>query len=354
MMENKDWYTERWKNKRALRNKALRKEKRELKPQETEKQDKHSLLLKVYDPAEAAEHGELGIVANLEYPAFSLLCKGTFISSSAKTKEQRIVLNQLAVGDNVIFTRPGQEILLHGITRRHSQLARLRVDASRISQAGAEEHVFAANVDVAVIVASTVQPTFHTRLVDRYLVLCQYGNVMPILCLTKIDLAPAPDLSMYRNADLPVIRISNKTHEGIGDIMQHIKGKRAVLVGNSGVGKSSLVNSLLNKERQSTKEVSRKSGKGRHETSSTSLHLLDDSTILIDTPGIRSLGLWRIDAGSLRLYYPEFLEFSRDCEFSDCTHSHEPRCAVKKAVENGLIPTERYDSYMRLLSEDQH
>ncbi len=106
-------------------------------------------------------------------------------------------MNQLVVGDNVVFEKADSTIII-GITKRHSQLARLRMDASRISQAGAEEHVFAANIDIAIIVASTVQPSFHTRLVNRYLILCQYGNVKPLLSFTKTDLAPLPDVSMYK------------------------------------------------------------------------------------------------------------------------------------------------------------
>ena len=351
MMRNKDWYTERWKNKRALRNKALRQAKHERRYQ-NQQPDEEIPALAVYEPADASRHGELGVLAAINYPSFSLLYQGDFISASVETKEQGAILNQLAIGDNVVFDRVDSTITIGGITKRHSQLARLRMDASRISQAGAEEHIFVANIDIAIIVASTVQPSFHTRLVDRYLILCQYGNVKPLLCLTKTDLAPFPDISMYRNADLPVVGISNKTQDGIENLMPYLEGKRSVLVGNSGVGKSSLINSLLKNELQATKSVSEKSGRGRHTTSSTSLHLLDASTILIDTPGIRSLGLWNIDPTSLRLYYPEFLEFATKCEFGDCTHSHEPKCAVKRAVEEGLIPHERYDSYIRLLVKD--
>ena len=350
-MKNKDWYTERWKNKRALKNKALRQAKYERRYQNQQPGEEMPALA-LYEPADASRYGELGVLAAINYPSFSLLYQGGFISSSVKTKEQGALLKQLVVGDNVVFGREDSTVIIKGITKRHSQLARLRMDASRASQAGTEEHVFAANIDIAIIVASTVQPSFHTRLVDRYLILCQYGNVKPLLCLTKTDLAPLPDISMYKNADLPVVGVSNKTQDGIGDLMPYLEGKRSVLVGNSGVGKSSLINSLLKNEVQETKSVSEKSGRGRHTTSSTSLHLLDASTILIDTPGIRSLGLWNIDSSSLRLYYPEFLEFATNCEFDDCTHTHEPKCAVKKAVEEGLIPHGRYDSYLRLLFAD--
>jgi ribosome small subunit-dependent GTPase A len=308
--------------------------------------------LVVYNSADASEHGNIGILASINNHNYSILFNDVVISGLAESGEQKAILYQLAIGDNVVFEIVEGKPVLLGITVRHSMLARLRADASRISLKGAEEHILAANVDIAIIVASTVQPPFHTRLVDRYLIMCQYGNVKPLLCLTKIDLSTMPDLSMYKGAGLPIVEVSNATQEGISNLMTYLEGKRCVLVGNSGVGKSSLINSLLKKELLLTKHVSKKTGKGRHTTSTSSLHLINKSTILIDTPGIRSLGLWNVDKNTLRLYYPEFIEFAASCKFRDCTHSHEPECAVKKAVEAGLILRERYDSYVRLLTKD--
>lgn len=241
---------------------------------------------------EALKHGVHGILAGISYPSYSILVGEHFLSFRASSAEQAALLNQLAVGDNVIFEMQERNPVIKGIIARRSQLVRLRADASRLGMANAEEHVIAANVDLAVIVASVAQPPFHPRLVDRYLIMCQYGNVKPLLCLTKIDLAPIPDVSMYRHVELPVVGVSNKTEEGIGNLMPYLEGKCCVLVGNSGVGKSSLINTLLKKEIISTKEVGEKSGKGRHTTSTSSLHLINKSTFLIDTPGIRSLGLW--------------------------------------------------------------
>jgi ribosome biogenesis GTPase len=350
-MGNKDWYTERWKNKQALKKKTRRLEKlkRNVKKDNS---DEDSLELTIYDSDDPVL-GELnqGILAGLSYPTYTILSKGKFIQGMTESKEQGGILSKLSIGDNIVFDMYDEKPVIMGITQRRSKLVRLRADASRRSQAGAEEQVIAVNMDLAIIVASVAQPTFHPRLVDRYLIVCQYGNIRPLLCLTKIDLAPIPDVSMYRGIDLPVVSISNKTNEGIDQLLPYLNGKCCVLVGNSGVGKSSLVNTLLKREEALTGEVSKKSGKGRHTTSAYMLHVLDKSTYLIDTPGIRSLGLLDIDKRSLRLYFPEFHEFATNCKFNDCTHYHEPDCAVKKAVEEGFISQERYDSYIRILSK---
>ena len=353
-MKNKGSHAGHWKTRRAMRIKSLR--------QANSKGDdsEYSRIgstgsradLEVYENDEAQKLGSIGILAELNPPKFTLLHDKRFILGKAETDYQLDLLDQLAIGDNVIFALEAENPVIKGITVRRSKLARLRMDTSKKSALRAEEHIIAANIDIAVIVASTIQPLFNPNLVDRYLVISQYGNVSPLLCITKTDLAKAPDLSMYESTDLPVVKVSNVTKDGVDKLLPYIKGKICVMIGSSGVGKSSLINSLLGEELLLTDEVGRKSGKGTHTTSTTSLHLLGESTMLIDTPGIRSLGMWGIDKDSLRLYYPEFAEFSQSCKFRDCTHSHEPGCAVKKAVEEGLIRRDRYDSYIRLLMKE--
>ena len=353
-MKGKGSRIEHWKTRRAMRIKSLRQASRDGTDSEYSKigSDSSRADLEVYEESDAQKLGNIGILAELNPPKFTLLHDGNFVLGKAETDYQLDLLDQLAIGDNVIFGLENKNPIIKGITARRSKLARLRMDTSKKSVLRAEEHVIAANIDIAVIVASTVQPPFNPNLVDRYLVISQYGGVSPLLCITKTDLAKAPDLSMYESAELPIVIVSNKTHDGVDKLLPYIKGKRCVLIGSSGVGKSSLINSLLGEELLLTDEVGRKSGKGVHTTSTSSLHLLDESTMLIDTPGIRSLGIWGIDKNSLHLYYPEFAEFSSSCKFRDCTHSHEPGCAVKKAVEAGLLRRDRYDSYIRLLKKE--
>ena len=335
-----NWYDLRRNNRRALKSRARKK----LKYGNRSTDDENIPFL---DPSSCDESLGRGIVAGLAPPRYSILSNDQLIFGHAIAPGQAQLLRRLAVGDQVIFDNDPP--VVKGILRRRSWLARLRLDATRLSLAGAEEHVLAANVDLAVIVASSVCPSFHPRLVDRYLIMCQYGNIEPLLCITKINLAPAPDVSVYERIGLSVVRVSNKTRDGLELLFGKLEKKCCVLTGHSGVGKSSLINTLLNNELIPVSGVNQKSGKGRHTTVSSSLHIISGSTYLIDTPGIRSLGLWNIDPAELRHYFTEFKQFESACQYRDCTHTNEPNCAVRLAVGNGTISRERYESYVRLM-----
>jgi ribosome biogenesis GTPase len=239
------------------------------------------------------------------------------------------------------------------IAPRRNRLARLRFDRTRRSTAGAEEHVLAANIDLAVIVVAAKRPPFHPRLIDRYLVLCQYGAVDAAVAINKMDLvAKAPDLATYRALGLPIVEVSAQTHDGLGALRRLIDGKLVVFVGHSGVGKSSLVNALLGEAAAATADVAGKRGQGRHTTSTATLHWLDDATGVVDTPGVRSLALAGLEPGELAGYFPEFEPFVEACRFRNCTHDHEPNCAVREAAVRHEIPEARYASYLRLLHEE--
>lgn len=261
---------------------------------------------------------------------------------------------RLVIGDKVLFreSSDGSSGKIEGRQPRTSTLSRFRGDSQRISAAAQEEQVIAANVDTAVIVAAKDHPEFHPRFVDRYLVICEDGGIAPLVCINKSDLPGDlhPSIEWYKSAGIPVVETSITEPRGIDELKDRIRGKLAVLVGNSGVGKSSLVNAILGTD-LATRAVSGKTGKGRHTTTASNLYNWAQNSYLVDTPGIRSLGVFHIDKASLQFGFPEFADHTEGCEYRDCSHSHEPVCGVKKAVEEGSINKHRYESYLRMLEE---
>ena len=248
------------------------------------------------------------------------------------------------------------DMAVAGVIERRNVLSRKRRDSTRRSYTGAEEQVIAANVDVAAIVASAKNPPLHPKFIDRYMVLIQHNDIDPVICLSKTDLASEEELRTleeYRNLGFTAIEVSNVTGQGIDQLSNLLRGKTAVLVGQSGVGKTSLINSIHPTQTFTTGEVSNKSGKGRHTTTSSSLYKWDEDSYIIDTPGIRSLEIWDIDPPELRYYYPEFDPYAPNCRYSNCSHWNEPigACAVKQAMADSAISEGRYESYIKILSE---
>jgi len=213
------------------------------------------------------------------------------------------------------------------------------------------ERVIAANMDVLLIIAATCQPPLRTRLIQRYLIIAERGEMEPILVLNKIDLAP-PDpevIDHFRESDLKIVEVSAGTGRGVGELSPLLANRRSILAGASGVGKSTLINRLVPGADLATRTVRPGDLRGRHTTSSASVYELPGGGMLVDTPGIRELGL-PIDPAQLPWYFPEFEKLAPNCKFNDCTHTHEPDCAVIQAVENEQIPIKRFETYLQLLS----
>ncbi|MDA8018670.1 MAG: ribosome small subunit-dependent GTPase A [Thermoanaerobaculia bacterium] len=222
------------------------------------------------------------------------------------------------------------------------------------------QRVVAANVDIVVQVASVVRPPLRPALVDRYLIAIQQGHAEPVLCVNKADLLDDSDdpetsrakaelqLADYRALDLPLVWTSVKSGTGLDELRGLLEGKTAAFVGHSGVGKSSLINALAPEVDAATGAVSQSYGTGRHTTTRSDLYDLGDFR-LIDTPGIREMGLWNLDPIALRDYFPEFEDAARSCRFRDCSHLHEPDCVVRRGVEDGDISRRRYETYLRIL-----
>ena len=209
-----------------------------------------------------------------------------------------------------------------------------------------------ANVDALVIFAANTNPVTEPFLIDRVAAIAGNQEVPIYICVNKCDLDPAVDLlRIYRNAGFPVIRASAETGEGVEELRALLAGKLTAFTGNTGVGKSSMLNCLCPQLGLATGEVSEKLGRGRHTTRHVELYQLDENTFVADTPGFASFDTEQMDVllkENLQYAFPDFEEHLGKCQFHDCSHRAEPGCAVRAAAENGSLEKTRYESYLRL------
>ena len=209
-----------------------------------------------------------------------------------------------------------------------------------------------ANIDALVVFAANVNPVTEPFLIDRVAAIAGDQNVPVYLCVNKCDLDPARELvRVYEHAGFPVIRTSAETGEGVEELRTLLAGKLTAFTGNSGVGKSSILNRLAPELKLETGEVSEKLGRGRHTTRHVELYRLGENTYVADTPGFSSFATDQMELilkENLQYAFPDFGSFIGKCRFDDCSHRKEPDCAVRAAVENGEIEKSRYDSYLKL------
>jgi ribosome biogenesis GTPase len=212
-----------------------------------------------------------------------------------------------------------------------------------------------ANIDQAVLVFSAMEPAFSTTLLDRFLVLIESKDIEPIICITKMDLLNKVDelahyVSDYRNIGYTVIETSSETFNGMEVLGDYLKGKTSVFAGQSGVGKSSLLNAIRPDLHLKTDEISNSLGRGKHTTRHVEL-IPAAGGLVADTPGFSSLDFDGIEVEDLSFCFPEMEERRNACKFRGCIHVNEPKCAIKKAVEDGGIPSHRYDHYLQFIEE---
>ena len=257
---------------------------------------------------------------------------------------------RLAVGDEVAFSSHSGQARVEAILDRRTSLS--RPDPGNPNR----ELVIAANVDVAVIVVAAKEPPLRLGLIDRFLLGLSRGGVDPAVCVNKLDLVDDTEreeleqkLAPYRELEIPVFLSSAETHDGLDELRQHLAEKTCVLVGHSGVGKSSILNALDPEGERPIGDVRSYDGKGRHTTTWSSLRELGDGTRVIDTPGVRAFGLDKLDPQDVKNGFPEFMPLAGRCRYGDCTHVHEPECGVLEAVEQNDLPRARYESYLRML-----
>lgn len=215
------------------------------------------------------------------------------------------------------------------------------------------EQIVAANLDQVFIVTSISEPEFNNRTVDRFLVACESSKLNVNIVINKIDLDENDShkkwYQLYSSIGYNVLLTSTKTELGINNLKSILHNKKNLFWGQSGVGKSSILNKIYPHLNLKVGEISNYTSKGTHTTVTSSMFFVGDNTYLIDTPGVREIDPYGIKKEDLGHYFVEFSEFINECKFNTCTHKHEPGCAVVKAVKQGKISEERYDSYLRML-----
>lgn len=261
----------------------------------------------------------------------------------------------IAIGDRVRYIDMGEEeaVITH-VYDRESFLLRTSVRDAEYAQ------VLVANIDEVIVTAAATDELLRPGLIDRYLVACAMGGIDACVCINKMDLPDEEDrefveeiAAMYRDAGYDVLLTSCVTGEGLEELRERVHGKLSAFSGHSGVGKTSLLNVLIPDLEEKTSELSDQSQRGIHTTTRSTLFPLPEEGFLADTPGIREFGLYQFDPSDLHTYFPEFLDYADACRFPSCTHTHEPGCAVKEAVERDDIHPLRYRNYLQILESEQ-
>lgn len=260
--------------------------------------------------------------------------------------------NPIVVGDRVMVEPDEQSSVIVEILPRRNYVIR------RASNLSKESHIIAANIDHALLITTLHSPTTPREFVDRFLVTCEAYKIPVSIILGKCDNlvgeyeAEAEEFTaVYRDAGYVVYRLSSLTGEGIEQIRSMLHGRTTLVAGNSGVGKSTLIGSIDPTLEIRTGEISDSHHKGKHTTTFSTMYSIEGGYI-IDTPGIKGFGLIDIDDKELCRYFPEMMRHAPNCRFYNCTHTHEPGCAVVDAIKSGIVAWSRYESYLKILDED--
>lgn len=270
--------------------------------------------------------------------------------------EGRKSTNPVVVGDWVEYNMESDDVnaVIQSIEKRKNYIIRRSLNLSK------QTHILAANIDQAVLVATLFMPRTSTGFIDRFLVTCEAYNIPVTIVFNKKDLLndelmeiQQAMMDIYTNIGYNCLSVSALNNNDVDAIKNLLKDKTTLVAGHSGVGKSTLINALQPQYQLKTGEISAAHSKGKHTTTFTELFELDFGGFVIDSPGIKELGLVEMKREEVGHYFPEIREHMNDCKFNNCTHENEPHCAIKAAVESGAINEERYINYLKMLNGDE-
>ncbi len=261
--------------------------------------------------------------------------------------------NPVAVGDNVeIALNSGGTAFITHIEERRNYIIRKSQNLSK------QSHILAANVDQAFLIVTVNYPQTSTTFIDRFLASAEAYSVPVVLVFNKCDILSDDErhyqqsmIHLYETIGYECREVSATTGEGVDGLHALLKGKITLLSGNSGVGKSTLINKILPEANLRTAEISDAHNTGMHTTTFSEMLELPEGGYIIDTPGIKGFGTFNMEPEELTSYFPEIFHFSKGCKFSNCTHTHEPGCAVLKAIDDHFIAQSRYQSYLNMLED---
>jgi ribosome biogenesis GTPase len=301
--------------------------------------------------ASRMEDAREGTVIAMHGPLVRVRCGDETIVAAARRRLEweggRPAAARLVVGDHVLLDASVEEPVIQAVRQRRTALLRKAPSSAR-------PQVLAANVDQALIVFAARRPTPNRRLLDRFLVACHHAGIEAVITMNKVDQGldlVRAWLGRYEMLGIPTLVVSARTGRGLGTVKRRLAGRTTLFCGPSGAGKSSLLNAVQPGLRLRVGSISEATGKGRHTTTMAELLPLSLGGFVVDTPGLKEFGLWNLTRLELEGAFPEIRDLAAECRFANCTHEHEPDCAVQRAVEDGALDDERYRSYVTLLEE---
>ena len=301
----------------------------------------------------AAPPPQQALVVRVDFGGCTLRgADGSSIEATARGRlmgRRKALGNKVVVGDLASLSAEGERVMIDEVASRRNAFSR------RAAGERAAEQVVAANIDQVLVVAAVRDPEFRPGFVDRVLAQTEHARIPARLVLNKCDLSDAREwrslLEDYGRAGYSGLAVSARTGQSIDPLRDACRGLRSLLIGHSGVGKSTLLNALFPDLALREGAVNFKTGKGRHTTTAAVLLFPEPNLELIDTPGVRTFGLWGVGAEDLEQAYPEFRPHLGQCRFADCKHSREPGCALLAARDAGAIPARRMESFLKLREE---